>query len=457
MSIALMDHQREMVEIARRHNCHLFALDCGLGKTIGILACIADQKARGYRGKTLVVAPKSVVRQAWAKDARHFPELKVVNCWHQTPNKRRGLIHTPDADVLVTSFEQFKPLADEYRKAGVTRLCVDESSKVKNHQSQISRAMHRFADGCDSVYALSGTPAPNDRTEYWSQFRCVDPKVFGPSFYAFANRYFYPQKRIIMGRERIIGYSPARSMEAEFFERLKSRSWSLTKAEALDLPEQQDIVVPVDMSDEEFEHYIKLVAGFRRRVKEGDRGVRDDAGSVGMKARQITGGGFYDEDGEYQLLQSSKIDALVDTLEQIGDRPVVIWAEFTGEIDSIAATCREQLKRSVAVIDGRSKDRDASMDAFQRGELQTLVCQPAACSHGVTLTAASYAVYYSCGYSWETHKQSRDRIHRTGQRHPCTYYYLVARDTVDERIIRALQGKRDANDEVLAMLRGEDA
>jgi len=85
----------------------------------------------------------------------------------------------------------------------------------------------------------------------------------------------------------------------------------------------------------------------------------------------------------------------------------------------------------------------------------SLICQPAAAGHGITLTAASYAIYYSHGYSFETYKQSRDRIHRTGQRHPCTYYHLVANRTIDERVLKALGTKRDAHDEVMELL-GED-
>jgi SNF2 family DNA or RNA helicase len=168
---------------------------------------VADAKARGFSGATLVLAPKSILTTAWAADAAHFPTLRVVVCWADSPAKRRRLIGQ-SADVYVTNYECFKKHSADFLAAGVTRLVIDESSKIKCPTTQISRACHEFADAMTSVYVLSGTPAPNNQTEYWSQMRCVDRAVFGPSFWRFAYAYFSPVKRTIDGRERIVGWKP---------------------------------------------------------------------------------------------------------------------------------------------------------------------------------------------------------------------------------------------------------
>src|SRR5690606_34882896 len=116
-----------------------------------------------------------------------------------------------------------------------------------------------------------------------------------------------------------------------------------------------------------------------------------------MKLRQITGGHFYSETGTRRI-GSTKIDALAELLDAIGNEPVVIWAEFSAEIDAIAELCRK-VNRSVRVLDGRGKDNGGEAAAFQRGnEVNTLVCHPASVGHGVTLTRARYAIYYSCGF-----------------------------------------------------------
>lgn len=455
MSVQLMQHQTKGVEIARSRPRFAYLHDCGLGKTIMVLAIIRDAKSRGFTGKTLVIAPKTIMRCAWEGDAKHFPDLCLRIVWSSKPAERRGMIAKSDGiDILVTNPETFKKHAADFLAAGVTRLVIDESSKIKTHNSQISKACHLFADKMQSVYILSGTPAPNDRTEYWSQMRCVDRSIFGDSFYRFAATFFVPIKRTISGTERIIGWAPARSREADFFTKLQSASWSLTKEEAIDLPEQIDVTRGVELSDAEFDAYRTMLAECRAEFADG-RSMNATLQSRMMKLRQITGGAIL-SGGNVETIGTAKLDELESVMEEIGERPIVIWAEFTNEIDRIVQRVRH-LGRSVEIIDGRIHGdvRAGYVAAFQDGRISTLVCQPAAAGHGITLTAASYAIYYSHGYSFENYKQSRDRIHRTGQHKPCVYYHLIANRTIDERVLKALGTKRDAHDEVMELL-GEE-
>ena len=124
---------------------------------------------------------------------------------------------------------------------------------------------------------------------------------------------------------------------------------------------------------------------------------------------------------------------------------------FTAEIDMIKALLDRRGVRS-DVIDGRTKDAGDVIEKFQKGNLGALVCQTAAAGHGITLTAASYAVYYSMDFSYEKYQQSRDRIHRKGQKRPCTYYHLIAEGTVDEDILWAVRNKAKVSDAVLRMI-----
>src|SRR4051812_33523571 len=107
-----MAHQQRAVDLARQYPRFAFFWEPGAGKTIAVLGIVDDAKGRGFRGKTLVLAPKSILRAAWANDARHFPDLKVVVCWSAKPAERKCLIATPGADVLITNYETFKKHAD---------------------------------------------------------------------------------------------------------------------------------------------------------------------------------------------------------------------------------------------------------------------------------------------------------------------------------------------------------
>jgi SNF2 family DNA or RNA helicase len=169
-----------------------------------------------------------------------------------------------------------------------------------------------------------------------------------------------------------------------------------------------------------------------------------------MKLRQITGGAVISE-GRALVLGRSKVAELCEVLDEIGPRPAVIWAQFTNEIDRIAEAVRAR-GESVAVIDGRSKDRPATIDAFQAGKIQRLICHPAAAGHGVTLTAAAYDVFFSHSFSFETYEQARNRIYRAGQTRAVTHYHLIVPKTIDERVWVALANKRNGSEAVMELL-----
>lgn len=443
----LYDHQQHMVEFLRTHKRWLLSWEMGSGKTITLLSVCAERPMR-----TLVLCPRSVMRAAWLADAEHFPGLDCRCLWHQSRPKRSALI-AGGWDLGVINFESFKSNYRELAARGVRRLIVDESSRTKNHTSGVSRTVVAFSDTVEECYLLSGTPAPNNGTEYWPQLRCVSRAASGESFYGFAGRFFVPQKRKIAGGHEVVtGYRPIAAAEQEFSKRLASCSSSLRKEDCLDLPDKIDKLVEVELSPAETEAY-RAVEKELRLISAGGVEKRVKAEAVLTKARQITGGSVLVE-GSPVDLGTSKIGALLEVLEEAGDQPAVIWAEFTAQIDRIAAAVSE--RGPTAVIDGRTSGGAAQIVAdFQSGRTRYLVCHPQAAGHGITLTAASLAVYYSLSFSSELHLQSRDRIHRAGQTRHCVYVYLLAKETVDWSMLRSLRGKKSRADAISDALRAE--
>jgi SNF2 family DNA or RNA helicase len=446
----LMQHQEKMVEIAKSHPRYGFWLQPGLGKTVGSLAIVQDHPV-----KTVVVCPKSVMKAAWVSDAKKFfPNLRVVCCWDKTKAKRSKIILDEDADIYIINIDLFKSHAQDFLEAGIRRLILDESSMIKSHKAQRTKALISFADKMESVYLLSGTPAPNCTTEYFTQVRAICRDTFGPSFYGFTNRYFFTQTRPISGRDVITGYIPKKDKGDEFNQKLRDVSWSLTKEQALDLPPQTDVLRLVELGKDDRYTYEMVYAGLAAEM-EGE--ALTPAGQAKlMKLRQLAGGFYYKQDpygGQDTILSSDpvKIKELRAILEELGNEPVVIWANFTAEIDMILRLAREMGRRH-DVIDGRTNDADVLIDRFQGGDLDCLVCHPAAAGHGITLTAASYAIYYSMDFSYERYQQSKDRIHRKGQMRPCTYYHIIADGTADESILWAVRNKAKMSDAVLRML-----
>lgn len=445
--IQLMHHQAEGAERMRSQPRFFPIYDPGTGKTAMTLAVIAED-----RMKTLVVAPLSILHTAWADDAaKFFPSLKTSVCWASSPAKRRQLINAP-ADVLITNYDTFRRHADDFLAAGVRRLVVDESSKLRNWKSQISLAAYEFSTNpqIESVYLLSGTPAPNSDVEYYGQVRCVAPKLFGPSFWRFAYNYFSPTKRMIQGKERIIGWKPLAEKRDEFIEKLASISLVKRATDCLDLPGETDEIRQVDLSPDELSCYVDLLVEMQHEWNDGEV-TQVSAIARTMKLRQVTGGAMYAEDAVREI-GNSKIEALQEILEELGDRQTVIWCAFTHEIDRLM----EQLD-DCRRLDGRvgAADRTSTIRDFQAGKLHYVVAHPAAAGHGITLHAARYDIFFSLDFKPEDHQQARARIYRNGQHWPVTHYYLIARGTVDEKVYRVLKDKAVASDAMKELLSGE--
>jgi SNF2 family DNA or RNA helicase len=467
MTITPFAHQLRFREIARERSRFAFFADPGTGKTIGSLLIIDDIKI-----KWLVVCPKSIMRSARERDAKHFSGVRTRVIHGDTPAVRRREIYEGEWDLAITTPETFRRHAADFLAAGVRGLILDESSKIKNHESKISRAVIDFADQIDRCYLLSGTPAPNNGTEYWPQLRALSPEAAGRSFWGWVNSRFIPLKRTLYRNGRRIevttGYRQAPHQAEKLIEELRSWSWSLKKEDCLDLPEKMDQEIYVELSTDEWQAYDAAETQTTRELTSGEQVNMTKAKNALMKLRQIVGGTVPIE-GQRMTLGSSKLDALGELLDELGNEPVIVWCEFTADVDRVADYIRQR-GEDVATIDGRTSGKaHETAAAFQAGSLRRIVAHPAAAGHGITLTAASYAIYYSWSFSYEQHQQSRDRIHRAGQTRPCTYYYLVAqipeahalRDsdgipetaTVDSAMLRVVRRKATAAEAIRDLLK----
>lgn len=470
----LMEHQLKATELAKDRPRFCFFWDCGSGKTMAMLAICNQGQHR-----SLVICPKSVMQAAWGEDAKHFPDMSTEVIWCGNKHRRMKAIRASTAKVVITNFDTFKNHLDLFVEAGFFRLIVDESSKAKGASklTKITTSIINFADRMKSVYLLSGTPAPNCPTEYWAQLRACEPQLFAingriPRFNEWANRYFVPVKRTINKRKKgatprsvVVGWVPKQDRSDDFLKKLSSVSWSLTKADCMDLPEQTNVVRDVLLSPDERRAYNQA----KDELRVAGSTIAREAALT--KCRQLAGGWAYYDTGEpwYSAAEkpssrqpTSKLSTLEELLielgqteraNKVGGRPVIIWAEFREDIRAIKCLCLE-LGMEVAVIDGsiNQDDRNKAIEQMQAGELDAIIANPQAAGHGITLTRASDAIYYGLSFSYEQHKQSRDRIHRKGQTKPCTYYYLIAKDTVDEALYWCLKNKKKKADGVTRVL-----
>lgn len=454
----LFKHQIEAINIAKQQNLAMFH-ECGCGKTRTALHIIDWHSQQGHT-PALVVCPLSIIEAAWITDCKKFtPHLDIISLWSKKPAERIKRLQERH-DIYVCNYETFKGLYSDIVKKRFGVIIVDESSKMKDFNSQITKALLSFA-GINSRksqfksdyiiphrYVLSGTPAPNDESEYWPQIKFITGtgnKIFHDNFYAFRNYYFYsipitPVVRIWKFRKQ---------MQQEFMDKMKAVAHVVRKEDALDLPEQTHVIRSVKLSNAEVKAYKTLEKEYVLRLAD-DYVMAETALTEVMKLRQLTSGFCYTAAGEVYQTGQSKLNELKDLLAEIGNHQVIIWANFQQEIELLL----KELTNSAAIWSGTS-DRDTVIRDFQRGKVKYLIANPQSAAHGLTFTNCQYAVYYSLNYSYELQKQSQDRIHRAGQTKPCTYYYLIAEKTIDEIIYKAISNKADLSQSILNYLKNE--
>ena len=458
-------HQIEAIRRGREGSLALFH-EPGCGKTFSALQLIRHHKLYSMGGfKALVVCPLSIIESAWIEDCRKFtPELKAVSLHCRKPEERLARLNG-DADIHVINFEGFRGLYDALVAQRYHVLVVDESSKMKNPQSETAKALLTFAGikagrtkykGDWTVpyrYVLSGTPAPNSLEEYWTQITFIAPRqAFPSSFYAFRGKFFEVGTGYAPGGRRFKKWTFREYMRQEFMDAMKPFAHIVRKADAVDLPEQIHEIRTVYLDHKEQAAYNAMRESMRIEYADKSAIALNAIGTI-MKLRQITSGFAYCMDGvgETGTIQigKSKLAELKELLEELGAEQVIVWCNFQDEVEQLTA----ELK-CPALWSG-TKDRDEVIEGFKAGRYQYLVANPQTAGHGLTFTNCRYAVYYSLNYSYELWKQSMDRIHRIGQHWPCTYYYLIAADTIDKVIYDVLHSKRDLSDAVLEYLKGD--
>lgn len=450
-------HQVEGIEIGKKAS-QAFFWDCGTGKTFLGLHIIKHYLPEG---PALVVCPLSIIEAAWIEDCKKFtPELDIVSLWSKQPAKRKKRL-AEDHDIYVANFETLKYLYDDICAKGFSTLIVDESSKMKSPKSAITKALLSLAGVhfrgspfkmktvIPHRYVLSGTPAPNDQSEYWSQIKFITGpgnECFNDNYYAFRGKYF---STIPIGQTGQKIFKFRKLMSKDFMDCMSPVCHVVSKEDAVDLPDQIHEIRKVYLGKDEQLAYDTMKDEFVLQFQ-NETILASSALVEIMKLRQLTSGLCY---GDFEVHQTgkSKLTELKGLLEEIGgDKQVIIWANFRHEIRMLL----DELPGSQAIW-GETTDRGAVIKDFQDGKYQYLIANPQSAAHGLTFVNCQYAVYYSLNYSYELQKQSQDRIHRIGQTKHATYYYLLADKTIDEVIYKAVGKKGDLSTGVLNYLRGE--
>lgn len=426
----------------------LFEMGCG--KTLTTIAVAGALYNLGKIDRVLVVAPTSVC-SVWPHDLNQFAafpwearvllgdkkkRLKALNELENWPFKalRIAVINyeSTHREGIYEALAAYKP----------DLIVCDESQRIKNPSAAQSKALHKLGDAAPFRMILSGTPVQNNAVDLYSQYRFLDPAVYGANFYAFKNRY------CIMGgygQHQIVGY---RNMD-ELVEKEHSVAYRVTKEECLDLPQQTFINRYVQFTDAEQAIYEQLRKSSFLELETGENVTATTILTMYLRLMQLTGGFLTaDESTRPKQVNTAKLDALADIVDDYvvdAGKKLVIFARFRAEIAAIENLLRlRKIQYGSIYGDVPMEERGKIVEDFQTNpDTKVFVAQIQTAGLGITLHAASTAVFYSYDYNYANYAQALARIHRIGQRFPVTYIHLVVDGSIDERILAALENKED--------------
>ena len=406
----------------------LLADEMGLGKTVQTLAMLEV-----LGGPAMVVCPSSLVWN-WKREAEQFlPSLRVTTI--DGPERETSFSKIPNCDLAVTSYALLRRDVDRYRGISFSAIILDEAQHIKNPESQNAKAA--CALRARSRFILTGTPIENSIRDLWALFEFLLPGYLG-SRLDFRDRYETP---LIEGAKEDVARRLARRIQPYILRRLKREVLD-------DLPDKIEQVVEVELNESQKEAYAGFQIAARREIdaleeKSGSGAARMRALTALLRLRQLC--------CDLRLLRpevqepSSKISALLELVQEAadGNHRVLVFSQFTSMLDLIGPALDEE-KINYCRLDGSTRDREGVVRQFQENtSLTVFLMSLKAGGVGLNLTAADTVIHFDPWWNPAVEDQATDRAHRIGQKRSVTSIKLIARDTIEERVLRMQQTKRE--------------
>lgn len=442
----LYPYQRTAVEFAvSRSGCGLFC-EQGTGKTYitaGIISKLMETAFFEGTFEGLCIVPLANVETTWVKLMSKIPGLKICRSWQEFRDSKDHF-----ARLLLLHYEALRDKREirAIVKAHWTLVVYDESQRIKARGSKASRIASRFSD-VEHRVILSGTPIEQAPQDLWAQMRFAAPDCFGTRWADFDSYWLTPCGFMGYDREFKLELMP------EFLKRLESHVHRVTKSEVLDLPPLTYHREVVPLLGQQARVYSEIEREMFAILIDGTEVFCDMAITQLVRLQQVAGGFIRTEDKRSITVGYAKERRLRVVLRrELENGPVIVFCKYREEVAAcgraaMALTDRE-LRLGYITGDDR-KHRVATVEAFQHGEIDVLICQVRAGGVGLDLYRASTAIFYSATFSYIDFDQAVSRVHRHGQTRPVRIVLLQAQETVDSDIYSALLLKRKVSEMVL--------
>ena len=445
------EYQQYAIEYIETHPVSAVLLDMGLGKTSITLTALQDLLFDRFEAhKVLIIAPLRVARNTWPAELQkwdHLQDLTVSVVVGNAEERKAAL--GKQADLYVINREMVLWLVEQSGyKFDFDTVVIDELSSFKNHQSKRFKALMKVRPKVKRVIALTGTPSSNGLMDLWAEFRLLDMgERLGRYITQYRTQYFMPDKR---NAQIIFSYKPLPGAEEQIYDKISDITISMKAADFLPMPERIESEYPVYLSEEEREKYDALKQEMVLQLPEEEI-TAANAASLSGKLSQLANGAIYTEEKDVITVHDRKLDALEDIIEAAAGKPILVAYWFQHDLQRITERL-EALKVSYARISS-----PGSIEMWNRGEFTVGLIHPASAGHGLNLQeGGSTLVWFGLTWSLELYQQTNARLWRQGQKsNTVVIQHIVAKDTVDERILKALTEKNNTQEALIAAVKAE--
>lgn len=426
---ALHPYQIAIIEKAKATpNLGLF-MEPGLGKSVTALTIVAEQ----FKGATLVVAPKRVAETVWDTECakwEHLCHLKVVKIMGS--EKQRLAALKEKADIYIINLENIVWLTDATDMLVFTNFIADESSRWKSPQTKRFKALKKHLRGFSRRLILTGTPTPQGMSDLWSQVGILDlGERLETSLTRFRDKYMMPDQ---MNRHTRVVYSwkfkPGCDQIVQ--DKISDICYSLKAEDYLQLPECTKLYHPIQIDKQARNQYDELRKNMVVDIKK-EKITAPTAAALANKLLQFTSGAIYNEAGDAQEVHRSKLERLESIMEE-STSPTLVFYHFKHSLQRI----RLQFPQAV-VLD------DDNIEAWRRGEIRMLLAHPQSGGIGLNLQCnvgdTAQTVWFDLPWSSENYIQANARIYRQGQVVPVILHHLTLSNSIDEHVVKVLEGK----------------
>ena len=433
-------HQVDTTNFVIENPRCLITSDPGTGKTRAVLDAHVT-----LGGRTLVLAPLSILEAAWVEDILKFqPSITYGVAYAKN---REKIFNDTNLDMVITNFEAVNFLQKNLHLVkSFDTLIIDEFTAFKNRQAKRSKNLKEIIPYFTNRVAMSGTPNTNSILDLWHPVYLVDDgERLGQRFYAFRNQVCTP---------RFNGFAnewiDKPGIEEVVADRLKDITIRHALEECIDLPDNIVRTVYTSLSPKVMAMYKTLAEESVLYTQQGTINAVN-AGARVKKLLQLVSGGVYDEEQNVQYFHQERYDLVMDLVDVRKHSLVAFnWKHERDALIKIA----EKKKISYELIDGSvpAEKRKDIVARFQAGQIQVLFAHPQSAGHGLTLTKATTCIWCSPTYNAEHFQQFNRRIHRSGQTKKTETILITARDTWEESVYDKLNGKLGRMENLLHIL-----